>query len=169
MFWRKFMRGNTGHQAVVVGVLHGVLIPFALLYHAVKDFFLPILHYFDQFCMVLVFLDVLQDFNPRAAAGSFAFLIISQISIKNTRKINRIFLRLIVFYAYFAAMVEIPCSARTTADDHFSAYLVPLPRPSIFTMPFSAIFFNSCVVFDLLNATCGAMSPMDFSTVLLRR
>ena len=99
----------------------------------------------------------------------FAFLTISQISIKNTRKINRIFLRLILFYAYFAAMMEILCSARTTADDHFSAYLVPLPRPSIFTMPFSAIFFNSCVVFDLLNATCGAMSPMDFSTVLLRR
>jgi len=35
-----------------------------------------ILHYFDQFCMVLVFLDVLQDFNPLAVAGSqsaFAF------------------------------------------------------------------------------------------------
>ena len=29
-----------------------------------------ILHYFDQFCMVLVFLDVLQDFNPLAVAGS---------------------------------------------------------------------------------------------------
>ena len=33
---------------------------FALLYHTVKDFFVLILHYFDQFCMVLVFLDVLQ-------------------------------------------------------------------------------------------------------------
>ena len=49
---------------------------FALLYHTVKDFFVLILHYFDQFCMGLVFLDVLQDFNPLAVAGSqsaFAF------------------------------------------------------------------------------------------------
>ena len=108
-------------------------------------------------------------FQPPGSSREFcSFLTISQISIKNTRKINRIFLRLIVFYAYFALIMKIVCPARTTADDHFSAYLVPLPRPSIFTMPFSAIFFNSCVVFDLLNVTCGAMSPMDFIMVLLR-
>ena len=49
---------------------------FALLYHTVKDFFVLILLKIDQFCMVLVFLDVLQDFNPLAVAGSqsaFAF------------------------------------------------------------------------------------------------
>ena len=52
------------------------LFSFALLYHTVKDFFVLILLKIDQFCMVLVFLDVLQDFNPLAVAGSqsaFAF------------------------------------------------------------------------------------------------
>ena len=43
---------------------------FALLYHTVKDFFVLILLKTCEFCMVLVFLDVLQDFNPRAVAGS---------------------------------------------------------------------------------------------------
>ena len=42
----------------------------ALLYHTVKDFFVLILLNIDQFCIVLAFLDVLQDFNPRAVAGS---------------------------------------------------------------------------------------------------
>ena len=63
-------------NSLVLHNYHNWLFLFALLYHTVKDFFVLILHYFDQFCMVLVFLDVLQDFNPRAVAGSqsaFAF------------------------------------------------------------------------------------------------
>lgn len=43
---------------------------FALLYHAVKDFFLPILHYFDQFCSKRASFSIFGRFTDFVAALS---------------------------------------------------------------------------------------------------